>query len=370
MKDTDSFPNRHLSVACQPFDNDWPFTVHVFDSVPQVLDLTALGDRRRYLFVVDSNVEWFMQKVRESGLFDGFETSFVTLNVLTKSLDLVIEIWTAMAEQQPELAVAVGGGTTCDLTGFAASCYHRGIPIALLPTTLLAMTDASVSGKADVDFADLKNSIGAVHYPLVVVCVLHALDTLDEAEFRSALSEMVKLAVTSDIPFFRQLEDIAPDLGPQYPGLINIVETSCRLKAKIVAANPMIRLHSLYGHVVGHAVESLAIGRSRHGDCVSIGVNAEGFIAMRMGLWPEEDWRRQLALLRSFGLPTTIPTTATPALLLQQMMRDRNATPSAIRMILPCRIGQVYTVDGSPQTPVPVDLAKRYLEEFISLSNE
>jgi 3-dehydroquinate synthase len=181
---------------------------------------------------------------------------------------------------------------------------------------------------------------------------------------------MVKLSVTSNNSFFCRLETLAPQLGPTYPDLANIIETACHFKAQIVESNPQIRLHSLYGHVVGHAVESLLSGQSRHGDCISVGINAEGFIALQIGLWREEDWRRQLTLLRSLDLPTTIPSTITLPMILDRILKDKPAKQGAIKMILPQQIGQVHAVDGDPETPISVDRVEKYLKEFMTFGGE
>jgi 3-dehydroquinate synthase len=290
------------------------------------------------------------------------------LDVPPKSLEQAATIWKAMTVHKPDVAVAVGGGTVCDLTGFTASTFRRGIPFVLFPTTLLAMADAAISGKTGIDFNSIKNSVGTIHYSSAVVGILETLNTLGEQEFRSGLSEIVKVAVTSDATFFDWLEEHSTVLYPGDTSLMQAVQHSCFLKAKIVEGNPQIRLHSLYGHLIGQAIEALGIDHKRHGDCVSIGLNAEGFIAFRIGLWQESEWQRQRNLLESFQLPLTIPPDISLEQLLESILKDKHASKTAVKMILPSTIGTVNTVNGNAHTTVPVDLLVRHLQAFCSHS--
>jgi len=354
-----------MAIKCCPNDSGRTFEVRIFNNVPNKLDFSVLGNKTRCLCVVDNNVVNHFEKLQTGGFHD-LNIKPLYLEIGAKSLDAVIKIWEAMVISKPEFVIAFGGGTTCDLSGFAASTYKRGIPILLFPTTLLAMTDVAISGKTGVDFANIKNSVGSIHYPHLCVSIIDFLHTLDLIEFRSALSEMVKVSVTSDVEFFEHLETLQ-SINSRHEELASLIETSCRLKAAIVEGPPNIRLHSLYGHVIGQAIECITPNRSRHGDCVAIGLNIEGFIATRLGLWSEAEWLRQQRLLRNLGLPTSIPVGISVDQLLDQARKDKHAGVNDVKLILPQKIGGVFSENGNALTTVPIEVVKQLLLEFLSL---
>lgn len=356
--------NEH-TIRYRPYGQQAYTSVIVHQTVPDRLQWNELGLGSQCLVVFDQNVEWFADRVVEMMSHEGFSVSPLALVIQTKDLESVTTICRAMVETLPSFVVAIGGGATCDMTAFASSCFRRGTPVILVPTTLLAVADACVSGKTGVDFGGLKNSLGTIYYPRLSFCVLDALRTLDRASFRSGLAEIVKVAITSSPELFTRLEDSGRQLSPTHPDLLDVVIASCKLKADIVEGNPMMRLHSIYGHVIGQAIESLTLGANRHGDCVAIGMGVEGHIAVQLGLWPFDSWKRQMQLLWSLGLPTQVPPAVTIDEIIAQMKKDKLATPNAIRMILPSSVGSVYAHDDDPRTEVSYDLVARCLREYI-----
>ena len=324
----------------------------------------------RCLVVYDKNIQWFIPTVCENLTFKGFEPTTFGLDIKLKDMDSALKICNKLIECQPGFSVAIGGGTTCDLTGFASSIYHRGIPVIYFPTTLLAMADVCVSGKTGIDYGNIKNSLGTIHFPLLSICVIDTLQTLNEGEFRSGLSEIVKVAVTSDKIFFHQLETVSEKINNSFDGMYSIIESSCHLKARLVESVPTVRLHSLYGHVIGQALESLGIGRYRHGDCVSIGLNAEGYIAWKLGLWGKDNWIRQRNLLEALSLPLTIPRDIKINEIVRHIRNDKLSTQSHANLILPIGMGEMYSQSGDPRVKIPYDLIFEYLREFEEISSK
>ncbi len=176
--------------------------------------------------------------------------------------------------------LALGGGVTGDLAGFAAASTLRGLPFVQVPTTLLAMVDSSVGGKVGVNTAAGKNLVGAFHAPRAVVAALDSLATLPDAEVRSGLGEVLKHAILMGDAAMDVLKRAAPALRARDPeAMAEVVLQSVRCKAAIVAADPLEQGRRAVlnaGHTVGHALETaLGHGVLRHGEAVAIGLIAE-----------------------------------------------------------------------------------------------
>lgn len=205
--------------------------------------------------------------------------------------------------------VTVGGGTVCDLGGFAAAVYMRGIRYYSVPTTLLAMADAGIGGKCAVDFSGIKNTLG-VFYPARRVLIDPALTaTLPPRQFSSGMAEVIKVALTSDEALFCRIENgLSAD-----EDLDHITEVAVRIKANIVTQDPKegnIRKVLNFGHTLGHAIESAGgLGDLLHGECVALGM---------IPMTAPEIRGRLLHVLKKYGLPTDYETrvrTAVPYLL-------------------------------------------------------
>ena len=259
--------------------------------------------------------------------------------------------------------VAVGGGVVGDLAGFAAATYNRGLPLVMVPTTLLAMVDSSVGGKTGVNHPKGKNLIGAFHQPAGVWIDTATLDTLPDREYRSGLAEVVKYGVILDAPFFAELEANAAALRQRDPDvLVPVVARCCRLKADVVQQDEReetgLRAILNYGHTFAHAFEAVGgYGAWLHGEAVAAGMVCASRLAERLGRIDADLTRRQVALLEAFGLPTR-PRPEWPAdALLAVMRRDKKAVAGRLRFVLPSRLGHVELVDGVPEALVREVLA-------------
>jgi len=250
------------------------------------------------------------------------------------------------------LIVAVGGGVIGDLAGFVAATFNRGLPLFMVPTTLLAMVDSSVGGKVGVNHARGKNLIGAFYQP-VGVCVDPAvLATLPEREFHSGLAEVVKYGVSLDADFFDWLErQTAAILAREAGALEHVIVRCCRLKADIVEQDEREetgrRAVLNYGHTFAHAFETVAgYGHWLHGEAVAAGMICASRLAERLGLIPEEATARQTRLLTAFHLPIA-PERWPIAELVSVMRSDKKAVAGRLRFILPTKIGEVRLIDVS-----------------------
>jgi 3-dehydroquinate synthase len=278
------------------------------------------------------------------------ETAVVPPGEASKSLAQAGRLYDELAARAADrhtLLVALGGGVVGDLAGFVAATFTRGLPLIMVPTSLLAQVDSSVGGKVAVNHPRAKNLIGAFYQPLGVWIDTDTLATLPDREFRSGLAEVVKYGVIASEPFFSFLEQNASAILERTPeALERIILESCRIKARVVARDEReegdIRAILNFGHTLAHAIEAAAVydGRFLHGEAVAIGMVLESRLAGRLG-WLTSDVASRLArLLECFGLPVTAPAPDL-AKLHDAMSRDKKNRHGEIRFVLPRSIGQV-----------------------------
>ena len=261
------------------------------------------------------------------------------------------------------LVVACGGGALLDLAGFAAATYMRGVPWIALPTTLLAMVDASVGGKVAVNHPAGKNLLGAFHQPEAIWADVEWLGSLPAREFRSGLAEVVKMAAALSVPFFRDLEARADDILARRPArLVDIVARSVALKVRVVGgdereAGPRQVLN--FGHTIAHGIEAAEPGRWRHGEAVAVGLAVEARIAERVCGFPPDDVRRLVALLARLGLPVSPAKHLDPARVLRLTRSDKKARAAETRYALPVRLGRMARMPSGAWThAVPAGVAR------------
>jgi 3-dehydroquinate synthase len=259
--------------------------------------------------------------------------------------------------------VALGGGVIGDLAGFVAATYARGIPLIMVPTTLLAQVDSSVGGKVGINHPAAKNIIGAFHQPSCVWIDTETLRTLPDRELRCGLAEVVKYGIILDGAFFCELEDqVGAVLRRDDRLLRRIVARSCQLKASVVARDEReetgLRAVLNFGHTIGHAVEAVAgfDGPYQHGEAVAVGMVAEARLAARLGWIGPEAVGRIERLLGRMGLPTSAPGLDLGRLL-ETMGRDKKNRGGRIRFVLPRSIGEVELTDSAGEADVRAVLA-------------
>lgn len=254
----------------------------------------------------------------------------------TKSLARYGELLEHMAScrlTRSDCAVALGGGVTGDLTGFAAATYQRGIDYIQVPTTLLAAVDSSVGGKTAVNLPEGKNQVGAFWQPELVLCDTDTLQTLPERELRAGMAEVIKYAVLGDPELFEKLRrrEISEE---------EIIETCVRMKAEIVGEDETDqgkrRLLNL-GHSFGHAVENRSGYRLLHGEAVAIGMAMICRAAAHLDCLSPEEAAAVVGLLQAYGLPTESPWP--PEELEDAMLLDKKFASGKLSLIVPERIG-------------------------------
>jgi len=277
-----------------------------------------------------------------------------------KTLAHVEGIWDWLINngaQRRDALVGFGGGVVCDMVGFAAACYLRGVGLVNAPTTLLAQVDAAVGGKTGVNHPRGKNLIGAFYQPLCVVADTSLLATLSPRAFSAGMAEVAKMAMILDADLFAHLEDGANGLGPHDADkLAPIVARSIELKAEIVERDEREsgdRMLLNYGHTVGHALEAAA-GYSAllHGEAVAVGMRAAAEIAQRLNVLSAEAAQRQAQLLKALALPQS--WSASPEDVLNRLSLDKKRAGSRQRWVLADRVGA-----GRVHDDVPTEIARQ-----------
>ncbi|HET8625636.1 MAG TPA: 3-dehydroquinate synthase [Gemmatimonadales bacterium] len=306
---------------------------------------------RRLALVTDSNV-----RPLASGWGIGLPALQAELVVPAGESSKTRERWAQLSDRllgqhfgRDSALVLVGGGVVGDLGGFVAATYLRGIPYVQVPTTLLAMLDASVGGKTGVDTPHGKNLIGAFHPPSAVVADPRVLSTLPERDFRSGLAEAVKHGVIADREYFDWIGRSADGIAARDPDVLAIlVRRSVEIKAAVVTEDEREagrRAILNAGHTVAHALEQASGYALAHGEAVAIGLVAECRLAESLGLAPAGLAAEVSAVLERLELPTVLP--GLPAeRLLEGMATDKKNRESRIRFALPVSIGAMAPGEG------------------------
>src|SRR6266511_976705 len=270
-----------------------------------------------------------------------------------KNLAQVSGVWDWLVEQtaqRRDAVLAFGGCVVCDLAGFAAASYLRGIGLINVPTTLLAQVDAAVGGKTGINHQRGKNLIGAFYQPLCVVADTGVLASLSPRAFAAGMAEVAKMAMILDAQLFADLERLVDQLTPEASeALAPVVARSIELKADVVERDEREsgdRMLLNYGHTVGHALEAAAgYGTLLHGEAVAVGMHAAALIAHELGMLDARDMARQNDLLARLELPLCWPD-LTPDEVLLRLVFDKKRAGTRQRWILADRVGAARIVSG------------------------
>ena len=342
--------------------------------------------QRCVLLVSDANVAAHAARVHQTLLAAGARVSCVELvaTETDKSMRAIEVVWNALLEagaSRGALLVAVGGGLIGDVAGFAAASYLRGIDLVQIPTTLLAMVDASIGGKTGINLTLPrgglgKNLAGAFWQPRVTIADSDTLTTLGQRELRAGLAECVKHAVIAGGALWTQLESDAANLaqagvvarqagngGTQcvesLRALDRLIPAAAQVKAQIVARDPHERSERALlnlGHTFGHAIETIPELKLNHGEAVAIGLVAALRTAVALAMLDPNDEARVKALLVACGLPTSLSQPVSAAEIRRRMGFDKKNDGSTLRLILPRAIGRVEIVSDPSSAAVSAGL--------------
>lgn len=271
--------------------------------------------------------------------------------------------------------IALGGGVVTDLAGFVAATFMRGVPVIQVPTSLLAMVDASVGGKVGVDTRLGKNLVGAFHQPSAVVVDPVVLQTLPVEHRRGGMAEVLKHGIIADRDYLRSALSLADALldgaAMEWHGapLTQLIARSIAIKAHVVAGDEreMGMRHILnYGHTTAHALEAATNFEVPHGDAVSIGMMVEAVIAERIGRASRGMADEIRQALEQCGLPTVLPPTIEPVQLIELMRRDKKSRTGELVFALPSEVGRMAGADEGYAIPVEAAVVLTALQSVAS----
>lgn len=301
------------------------------------------------VLVSDENVaRLYSQVVLQSLSTTGLEAKLITFPAgeQHKTLTTLQSIWQGFliaGLERTGTVIAMGGGVVSDLAGFAAATFMRGVDWAIVPTSLLAMADASIGGKTGVDLPQGKNLVGAYHCPRLVWVDPQVLNTLPEDEMRCGLAEVVKAAIIADPQLFALCSQGLERLENHW---LEVIARSMAVKIQLVQEDPFEhgrRAALNLGHSIGHALECVSGYQISHGKGVAIGLVAEAYLAERIGLAFEGLSERISAALSVLGLPVEIPAEISLGALIRAMQVDKKRRNGVLRFALPAAIGDVRT---------------------------
>ena len=304
----------------------------------------SLGNISRYLprtktlLITDSNVV-----SHHRALFPPADVIELGSGEELKSLETVQGIYSRLVELEADRStfiVGIGGGVVCDITGFAASTYMRGLRFGFVPTTLLAQVDASVGGKNGINFRSYKNIIGMFKQPDFVICDPMLLTSLPEREILCGAAEIVKHALIRDVALMTYLESHCDQLMRLEPAVVeHVVSVSVAIKSEVVNADEQeqgLRRILNFGHTFGHGLEK--IRRLSHGQAVAAGMMIATRISVKKGLLGDAEAERIEKLLVKLKLPAHVPVDRSE--LMDAVRKDKKREEEGVYFVLLTGIGE------------------------------
>lgn len=300
------------------------------------------------------------------GSFDVADTEIYFFEIpdgeLGKGAQTLEALWDQLGASgftRSDLVVAIGGGATTDIAGFAASTWLRGIDWVAIPTTLAGMVDAAIGGKTGMNSTFGKNLVGAFHSPIEVIVDTTWLESLSDRDFAAGLAEVVKCGFIADKEILTLLSGKSlSEIRGSRKLTEELILRSIKIKAKVVGEDfheGFAREVLNYGHTMGHAIELHSKYALRHGEAVAIGLVFIAELAHLKGVMSEELVALHRSLLSRLGLPTTYPATALEDLL-PLLALDKKARGKSLRFVAISKIGTTLRLEGVAQS----DLVKAY----------
>ena len=359
-------PDPDLAAEVRTSSGSYPLWVG-WDIIEELAErVRSVLDTRVAYVISDIGAQPQARRVQVSMERAGIPTHlfFIPSGEQSKTIEMAQRIYTWLAGLKAErghLILAVGGGVVGDLAGFVAATFLRGIPYAQVPTTLLAMMDASIGGKTAVDLPQGKNLVGAFYQPKFVLADVSTLQTLPERELNSGWAEALKHGLIMDESLLCTFESQRESIRSLEPEIAtDVIRRSMAIKAAVVSKDEKetlgIRVLLNYGHTIGHGLEA-ATGYSQylHGEAVSVGMMGAARIGCDVGLMSADDVERQKSVLADYGLPLHARG-VDPDRVLDAMRSDKKTAAGAIRWVLLDGIGKATTKNDVPPETVATAL--------------
>jgi len=318
-----------------------------------------VGRRRVFVITVPPVRRWgkvLLQSLVEAGVHaDALEMADGERFKRVAALEKLAESLVKLGADRSAILIALGGGVICDVTGFLASVYMRGLDVIQIPTTVLAQVDAAIGGKTGVNLQAGKNLLGTFHQPRAVLIDPNVLTTLPSREYRAGLYEALKCGIVGKVGLFRLFEDRRREILDRDPEVIErVIAESVRLKARVVSADereggPRQVLN--LGHTIGHALEAeTRYTQLLHGEAVAWGMIAATQIALSTGKLDGVTAERISTAILGFGRLPRMKFQTTGVL--KRLQSDKKTRQGVVHFVLPRKIGTVEIVSDVPAAAV------------------
>lgn len=320
-----------------------------FDGLSEEFSQREEWAGRKVCIVADSNVAPLYGKAVQEALAPcvaACELFEFPAGEENKNLQTVQSLYVYLIEhhfERRDMLVALGGGVTGDMTGFAAATYLRGIDFIQIPTTLLSMVDSSIGGKTGVDFDAYKNMVGAFYMPKLVYMNLDTLQTLEARQFYSGFAEVMKHGLIRDSKYYEWLiANMYEICDRDFDTMLALVKRSCEIKKAVVEKDPTEqgeRALLNFGHTIGHAIEKYSNFTMLHGECVALGCVAAAFISWKKERISMEEYYEIRDMFVPFNLPISLDDVDVDRIV-ELTKSDKKMSGGQIRFILLDKIGK------------------------------
>jgi 3-dehydroquinate synthase len=332
---------------------------------------SRVAPAHRYAVITDSNVGP-LHAARLRASYDDAQTFLFTIPAgeAHKTRDTWVKLTDELLSTgfgRDSTIIALGGGVVGDLAGFVAATFMRGVPYIQVPTSLLAMIDASVGGKTGVDTAKGKNLVGAFHQPAAVIADISVLETLSRDHLRAGFAEAIKHGVIADAAYFEKTSRLAANLDAldvSGAEMLDVVARSIEIKANVVGQDEReggIRKTLNFGHTLGHAIELCSNYEILHGAAVATGMVYEARLAELLGIAEPGTMARIRDAVGAAELPVARPATMPDDQVVRATHTDKKARSGRVEYALPLRVGAMHPADGRWSVPVSDDFATEAL---------
>ena len=315
-----------------------------------VEELSSFGIKERKLCIVteDHVASYYLEEVKNilEGQCAKLEVYIFQEGEASKNLSTVDSLYQFLITHEfdrKDMLLALGGGVTGDLTGFAAATYLRGIDFVQIPTSLLAQVDSSIGGKTGVDYHAYKNMVGAFYMPKLVYINVSTVKTLSERQYHSGLGEVIKHGLIRDKAYFEWIRDNKEAIAEREDAaLAYIIEGSCQIKRAVVEEDPKehgVRATLNFGHTLGHSIEKLMNFSLTHGECVAIGSLLAADISCKRGYISEAENRDIKEVYKYFDFPV-LPEELNAQDIVKETRHDKKMEHGRIKFILLAKVGE------------------------------
>lgn len=345
--------NKIDSVMEVKKDNIKAYAIYFEQSFEKLSEkIMELGSRTRKVCIVcDTNVASIYKKEVEERLLPVCK-KIVSYTFMAgeehKNLETVKNLYRFLIDEKfdrKDLLIALGGGVTGDLTGFAAATYLRGIDFIQIPTTLLAQVDSSIGGKTGVDFDSYKNMVGAFHQPKMVYINISTLKTLSNEQFYCGMGEVLKHGLIKSSSYYEWIINHMTEICDRETEiLMEMVKKSCDIKRNVVEKDPLEKGERAllnFGHTLGHSIEKLMNFQWLHGQCIALGYVMASYISWKRNLLSEEEFFEIRDMNVGFELPISFSGLKTEEILAATKV-DKKMENGTLKFILLNGIGNAF----------------------------